>query len=70
MKQPFINHHAGESIPKTAAEAFSLQVVAAINSIRFGSVEIVIHDGRVVQIEKREKLRLEPARTEQFKPTA
>lgn len=29
----------------------------AIASIRYGAVEITIHDGRIVQIEKREKLR-------------
>ena len=29
----------------------------AIASIRYGAIEITIHDGRVVQIEKREKLR-------------
>jgi hypothetical protein len=29
----------------------------ALRAIRFGSVELVIHDGRVVQLERREKLR-------------
>jgi len=34
----------------------------AIASIRYGAVEITIHDGRIVQIERREKLRpAEPA---------
>lgn len=32
-------------------------VAEAIASIRYGAVEITIHDGRIVQIEKREKLR-------------
>ena len=32
-------------------------VAEAIASIRYGAVEINIHDGRIVQIEKREKLR-------------
>ena len=32
-------------------------VVDAIASIRYGAVEITIHDGRIVQIERREKLR-------------
>jgi hypothetical protein len=31
----------------------------AVTGIRFGSVELVIHEGRVVQIERRERLRLE-----------
>jgi len=35
------------------------QITLAINGIRFGSVEIVIHDGKVVQIERKEKLRFE-----------
>ena len=30
-----------------------------MRGIRFGSVEIVIHDSRIVQIERREKVRLE-----------
>ena len=32
----------------------------ALRTIRFGSVELVIHDGRVVQLELREKVRFEP----------
>jgi hypothetical protein len=33
------------------------QIAAAIRGIEYGSVEIVIHDGRVVQVERREKFR-------------
>ena len=36
-------------------------VLRALRGLRFGSVEIVVHDGRVVQIERRERVRLEPA---------
>lgn len=32
----------------------------ALRTIRFGAVELVIHDGRVVQLEWREKVRFEP----------
>jgi len=35
------------------------QIALAVNGIRFGSVEIIIHDGKVVQIERKEKLRFE-----------
>jgi len=35
-----------------------VQVLKAIQALRFGSVEITVHDGRVTQIEKREKLRI------------
>ena len=33
----------------------------AVRGLRFGSVEIVVHDGRVVQIETREKVRFDDA---------
>ncbi|HEU4453849.1 MAG TPA: YezD family protein [Longimicrobium sp.] len=33
-------------------------IMEAVRAIRFGSVEITIHDSRVVQIERTEKLRL------------
>ena len=34
-------------------------VLEAIRSVRYGSVEVVIHDGRVVGIERREKVRMD-----------
>jgi len=41
------------------AHAEALRKVAEIlATLRFGSIEIVIHDGRVVQIERREKVRV------------
>jgi hypothetical protein len=33
-----------------------------ICSVRFGTVQVVIHDSRVVQIETTEKIRLEPTK--------
>lgn len=35
------------------------QIANALRGLRYGSVEIVVHDGRVVQIERKEKVRLE-----------
>ena len=35
-----------------------VQILKAIQTLRFGSVEVTIHDGRVTLIEKREKLRI------------
>jgi hypothetical protein len=37
----------------------SLQIAEAVKGIRFGSVEITIHDSKVVQIERKEKLRFD-----------
>lgn len=33
------------------------EIRRALREVRFGSVEIIIHDSRVVQIERREKTR-------------
>jgi hypothetical protein len=34
-------------------------IAAALAGLRYGSVEIVVHDGRIVQIERREKWRMD-----------
>ncbi|MBP7148188.1 MAG: YezD family protein [Acidobacteria bacterium] len=34
-------------------------ILAAVRSLRYGSVEVVVHDCRVVQIERKEKTRFE-----------
>ena len=56
------------------------EILRAIQQLRFGSVEITVHEGRVTQIERREKVRFGSAtgadskqqNQEQFrsKPTA
>ena len=46
------------------------ELLSAINSLRFGSVEITVHEGRVTQIEKREKVRLTDSANTLIKPTA
>ncbi len=35
------------------------EVLRSIRSINYGSVEIVIHDSRIVQIERKEKFRFD-----------
>lgn len=35
------------------------QIARALNGLRYGSVEVVVHDGKVVQIERHEKVRLD-----------
>jgi hypothetical protein len=34
------------------------QIMSILQGIRFGSLEIVVHDGRIVQIDKHEKFRV------------
>lgn len=46
----------------TPADADSLvarRIEDALSGLRFGAVEITVHDGRIVQIERREKFRFE-----------
>ena len=35
------------------------ELAEALRSIRYGAIELVIHDGRVVQLERREKVRFD-----------
>ena len=35
------------------------QILRALQEIRYGSVEIIIHDSKVVQIERKEKIRID-----------
>ncbi len=49
------------------------EVLHAIEQLRYGSVEITVHDNRVTQIERREKVRFgqaEEQATQKLKPGA
>jgi len=41
------------------AEVFR-QISDALQGLRYGTVEITVHDGRIVQLERREKIRIAP----------
>jgi hypothetical protein len=41
----------------------SEKILSALSDISYGSVEIIIHDSKVVQIERKEKIRFDPDRT-------
>jgi hypothetical protein len=45
-----------------AAGDVERRILDAVAAIAYGSVEIVIHDGRVVQIERRERIRVDRSR--------
>jgi hypothetical protein len=51
------------SKPQLAAD-IAKQIADALQGIRFGSVEITIHDSRVVQVERKEKLRFDSKSTQ------
>ena len=42
-------------------------ILRAIKNVRYGSVEIIIHDSQVVQIERKEKIRFSHTREENKK---
>lgn len=55
-----ISHHPGRSSANKSLDV-SQEILRAVEELKlgsgFGSIEIVLHEGRVTQIEKREKLR-------------
>lgn len=40
-------------------------IASALAELRFGALEITVHEGRIVQIERREKHRFDAGRTQQ-----
>ncbi len=46
------------ALQKEENREIALQIASILQDIRFGSVEVVIHDGRIVQIDKRERFRI------------
>lgn len=48
-------------LPSQDNESAARKILAALRGLRFGSVEITVHEGRIVQIERREKVRLNVA---------
>ncbi len=47
-----------EATTKRIPTDVSQEILRAVASIEYGSVEVVIHEGKVVQIECREKIRV------------
>lgn len=51
-------HSEVSTLSVTAAEReLCTSVLAAVRDIRFGSVQLLIHDGKVVEIQKVERIR-------------
>ena len=48
-----------ETAPKHPSPAVMSAIAQAIRSVRFGMIRIMVHDARIVQIEKIEKIRLD-----------
>ncbi|HEY8118231.1 MAG TPA: YezD family protein [Methylophilaceae bacterium] len=67
------NANASQTSTLQANSEVVQEILRAIEQLRFGSIEITVHEGRVTQIERREKVRFNqpPAQdTQRFTPTA
>ncbi|WP_409346819.1 YezD family protein [Paenibacillus sp. MBLB4367] len=53
-------------------ELWNERIVKSLNGLEYGLVQIVVHDGRIVQIERTERRRYdnEPARERSEQPVA
>ena len=46
-------------MPTDKLDPIERELLQVIRSLRFGSVEVQVHDGRIVQIERRERQRFD-----------
>jgi hypothetical protein len=59
MKPSTIDGESGSEVLDDYQARAVREIVRALRSVAFGSVEIVIQNSRIVQIERREKFRLD-----------
>lgn len=62
------DHETKRVVDSPIAATIEQEILRAVARIEYGSVEVVIHDGKVVQIECKEKIRM--ARDETGRKTA
>jgi hypothetical protein len=53
-----LRQHPNRLVDETHRQLTQL-ILQALQEIRYGSVEIIIHDSQVVQIERKEKIRID-----------
>jgi hypothetical protein len=56
---PVPNGHRDPQSESVSGDEIMRRIASAISGVRFGSVEVVIQDSRVVQIERKEKFRFD-----------
>ena len=59
MKDPGLTTRQDVSSEPNPGDEILRRIASAISGVRFGSVEVVIQDSRVVQIERKEKFRFD-----------
>jgi hypothetical protein len=45
--------------PLEVDDVWSSRILSSVNGLEYGTVQIVVHDGRIVQIERTERKRFE-----------
>ena len=60
----------GDPNVPAARDDVDSRILQAVRSLDYGSVEVVVHDSRVVQIERREKVRFDKPGPERTIPDA
>ena len=48
------------SVPADLRESAKSALLRAVRSLHYGSVEVIVHDSRVVQIECKKRIRFQP----------
>ena len=59
MRVRFVVSRDMDKAETTIEPALLRQLARVLENLRYGVVELTIHDGRIVQIERREKIRVE-----------
>lgn len=57
MSQP-ISDATGNTAPPVLERRVIDEIARALAGLRYGSLEITVHDGRITQIESKKKIRL------------
>jgi len=52
--------HRGDARQESESDV-DRRILQAVRSLDYGSVEVIVHDSRIVQIERREKVRFDRA---------
>lgn len=55
-------HTLQSEVSRASHRAVEQQILNAVSSLQYGTVEITVHDSNIVQIERKEKIRIAPAR--------
>jgi hypothetical protein len=60
MPEALVHRHLRTSEQIALPSSTEAVILEAVRSLQYGSVEITVHDSRVVQIECKKRIRLDP----------